>query len=843
MPPKLTPTTEEIDALAAKFETIGLNKAKAKDAAKSPKIAEPLKHLVEAFKLSERSVSDKQASLLVYFAPPSSKLPSDQERGYIIDKIIDGKLKSTDQVNAAIKYFEAHPPPVDNSAFDYECGVGFSITPEELYARVTSYIAANAVFDWSSLSSVIGGLKNTPDLRWASPLELKNTVEKAFVDTFGSKEEALAKLKAEKAKDVKKPTPKALGPETVQEPSTKTVFEQGFLGALHKPGGNPQIKPELRERHLTATGGQVWTRFPPEPNGYLHIGHSKAIFVDFGYAAHHGGKTYLRYDDTNPEAEEGKYFESILETVRWLGYEPWKITYSSDYFDQLYGLAVELIKRDKGYVCLCTPEEIHANRGGEKSLTRKACSHRMRPVADSLADFEKMKEGKFAPGEAVLRMKQDLESGNPQMWDLIAYRVLLSPHHRTGDRWKVYPTYDFTHCLVDSFENISHSLCTAEFILSRESYDWLCDALEVYKPRQSEFGRLSVTGTITSKRKILKMVKEGYIRDWDDPRLYTLIALRRRGVPPGAIISFISTLGVSTATTSIQVTRLEQSIRQHLENSAPRLLMVLRPLKVTIENLEEDHLSMVEKPLHPKVPEFGSSKVPFTRTIYIESEDFRLVDSKDYFRLAPGKTVGLFGAPYPITCTSYKSDPVTGAVVEVIARLENSGQAKKPKTFIQWVAEHAPSGSPIRVGETRIFHQLFKSDNPAASPDYLADINPDSLEVVKGALLETGFLTLAKKLWRDAVAESKARTEKALRENETGVHGTDDDTPHATSDQLVGKECIRFQGLRVAYFVVDKDSKLKFLEESDDVVPTLRDGDTIILNRIVSLKEDAGKTA
>lgn len=386
-------------------------------------------------------------------------------------------------------------------------------------------------------------------------------------------------------------------------------------------------------------------------------------------------------------------------------------------------------------------------------------------------------------------------------------------------------------------------MCTTEFILSRESYDWLCDALEVYKPRQSEFGRLSVTGTITSKRKIRKMVTEGYIRDWDDPRLYTLIALRRRGVPPGAIISFVSTLGVSTSTTSIQVTRLEQTIRQYLENSVPRLLMVLRPLKVTIENLEEDYLLMVEKPLHPKVPELGTSKVPFTRTVYIESEDFRLEDSKDYFRLAPGKTVGLFGAPYPITCTSYKADPATGSVVEVIARLENSGQAKKPKTFIQWVAEHAPSGSPIRVDEARIFHQLFKSDNPAASPDYLADINPDSLEIVKGSLLETGFLTLAKKLWRSAVAESKARTEKALKESETGVHGDDDDTPRATSHQLVGKECIRFQGLRVAYFTVDKDSKLALLEEGDDVVPTLKDGDSIILNRIVSLKEDAGKAA
>jgi glutaminyl-tRNA synthetase len=251
------------------------------------------------------------------------------------------------------------------------------------------------------------------------------------------------------------------------------VFEEGFLGRLHKPGENPQITPALRDAHLKATSGLVYTRFPPEPNGYLHIGHSKAIFINFGYAAHHGGRCYLRYDDTNPEAEEAAYFESILEIVRWLGYEPWKITYSSDYFDQLYNLAVELTRRDKAYVCHCTGafqfassipsslmiytgEEIHAHRGGDDGGARTACIHRTRSVEESLREFENMKLGKYKPGEAILRMKQDLDDPNPQMWDLIAYRVLLAPHQRTGDRWKIYPTYDFTHCLVDSFENISY---------------------------------------------------------------------------------------------------------------------------------------------------------------------------------------------------------------------------------------------------------------------------------------------------------------------------------------------------------------------------------------------------
>ena len=489
-----------------------------------------------------------------------------------------------------------------------------------------------------------------------------------------------------------------------------------------------------------------------------------------------------------------------------------------------------------------------------------------------------MKLGKYKPGEAILRMKQDLDDPNPQMWDLIAYRVLLAPHHRTGDKWKIYPTYDFTHCLVDSFENISyvaqafpfspscslnvsrsHSLCTVEFIASRQSYEWLCDAVDVYKPRQSEYGRLALQGTITSKRKLLALVKEGYVLGWDDPRLYTLIALRRRGVPAGAIISFVGGLGVSTAGSNIQIVRFEQAVRSYLENSVPRLLMVLRPLKVTLENVSEDYVVFVEKPLHPKVPALGTAQLPFTRTVYIDRDDFRLEDSPDYFRLAPGKTVGLFQAPHPITCTSYKTDPSTGDVTELLCRLEDGrdGSApKKPKAFIQWVAEHAESGSPVRVDETRIFHRLFKSDNPlAVMPNYKADIDPHSLETVKGALVEVGFWTLAKRAYGEAVRESTERTVRATAEKarakdpEVGVgvgtssagrHGTD--APAVKSAQLVGKECVRFQGLRVAYFALDnKDARMACLDEAGNVPGGRRQGDYIVLNRIVSLKEDSGK--
>ncbi|KAF9076844.1 tRNA synthetases class I, catalytic domain-containing protein [Rhodocollybia butyracea] len=812
------------DDLIPLFKSIGLTQAKAAEASKSAKSAATLKSLIEKYSLASRGLDEKHAGLVAALAgqiAKSSEISGESEK-YVLDRILDEKLKSVDQVTAAVKYAETHSTPFDSTDFDKECGVGFSITPEQVVEHVTNYVTSNSVSGWANLGTTISGVKAIPALRWASPLEIKNAVEQTFLNTFGPKQAAPPKGKESK-KDAKPTAKDAALSERASAP--KTVFEEGFLGSLHKPGGNPQIHSHLREQHLNATKGAVWTRFPPEPNGYLHIGHSKAIFVNFGYAAFHGGKCYLRYDDTNPEKEEQRYFDSILETIRWLGYEPWKVTYSSDYFDQLYELAVELIRRDKAYVCHCTQEQIKTDRG-LKVGKPKPCVHRDRPITESLIEFEKMKNGGYRPKEANLRMKQDLEDGNPQMWDLTAYRVLDSPHHRTKDKWKIYPTYDFTHCLVDSMENISHSLCTTEFILSRQSYEWLCDAVEVYKPRQSEYGRLKIEGSVMSKRKILALVDEKFVNGWDDPRLYTLIALRRRGVPPGAILSFVGSLGVSTAPSNIETSRFEQAVRQYLEGSVARLLMVMKPLKVTIENLPEDHMEWIEKPLHPKVAALGNTKIPFTRTIFIDADDFRLEDSEDYFRLAPGKTVGLFQAPHPITCTSYKTDSETGKVNELICRLE-TGNIKKPKAFIQWVAEHAPSGSPVRIDETRIFHRLFKSDDPPS--DFRSDINPDSLETVTGAMVEIGFWELVKRSILEARRESSARAKTSAASNDV--------------DSLVGKECARFQGLRIAYFALDKDSKASCLEEADDIAPVRKQGDYLVLNRIVSLKEDVGKAA
>ncbi|KAK5086530.1 Glutaminyl-tRNA synthetase [Lithohypha guttulata] len=564
------------------------------------------------------------------------------------------------------------------------------------------------------------------------------------------------------------------------------MFKEGWLDEVRKERPSPD----------------VYTRFPPEPNGYLHIGHSKAIAINFGFARYHGGKCYLRFDDTNPEAEEEKFFTAIEDIIRWLGFKPYKITYSSDNFDKLYDLAEKLILKDGAYMCYCNDEQIKDQRGGtdEKNKhPRYACEHRSRPVEESLAEFRAMKDGKYKPREAFLRMKQDdYQNGNPQMWDLAAYRIIEQPHHRTGSKWRIYPTYDFTHCLCDSFEGITHSLCTVEFINSRESYEWLCDTVEVYKPMQREYGRLNLTGTIMSKRKIARLVKESKVFDWDDPRLYTLVALRRRGVPPGAILSFVNELGVTTARSNIQTVRFESSVRKYLEMTVPRLMVIIDPIKIIIDNLPDDYEEEVENGFGPKSVDMG--------TVYIERDDFRENASSDFFRLAPGTAVGLLKVTYPITCTSFKKDDATGLVSEIHATYDRPAEGetfKKPKAYIHWVAESPKHSSPVKV-EARVFNSLFKSDNPeAVEPDFMADIREDSLVTYPNALAEVGLNEIQRRApWPEEAGE-------------------------ANREVKPGPESVRFQAMRVGYFCMDKESTTE----------------RPVLNRIVGLKEDAAKNA
>ncbi|TQS39040.1 hypothetical protein Golomagni_00440 [Golovinomyces magnicellulatus] len=583
---------------------------------------------------------------------------------------------------------------------------------------------------------------------------------------------AAAKARADAAPKELTKAPNKLKVERTTNVEPNNMFMHGWLDEVYK---ERPIKP-------------VITRFPPEPNGYLHIGHAKAIAVNFGFAKYHGGHCYLRFDDTNPEAEEEKYFTAIKELVEWLGFKPYQVTYSSDNFDRLYEKAEELIRRGRAYICHCGDAEIKSQRGGEERGPRYRCGHADQSVEHNLNHFRAMRDGKYKPKEAFLRMKQDIEDGNPQMWDLAAYRVLDAEHHRTGAKWKIYPTYDFTHCLCDSFESITHSLCTTEFIQSRVSYEWLNKTLEVYEPMQREYGRLSITGTVLSKRKIMKLVNEKIVRGWDDPRLYTLIGIRRRGVPPGAILEFVNEIGVTTAPTIIQVSRFDQTIRKYLECTVPRLMLVLDPIPVVIEDAEEIELEM---PFSPKIPMMGTHKIRLTKTVYIERTDFREVDSKNFYRLAPGKSVGLLQIPFPIKTISFTKE--NDKITEVRAVYDKDG--KKPKTYIHWV----PEGS--RCVEVRIHEQLFKSEKPEnAEGGFLNDINPNSEKIWPNAMIESGFDEVkARAPWPRAAGESES------------------------SQNL--PESVRFQAMRVAYMAMDSEST----------------DEKIILNRIVSLKEDAGK--
>ncbi|ODA83105.1 hypothetical protein RJ55_01614 [Drechmeria coniospora] len=585
-----------------------------------------------------------------------------------------------------------------------------------------------------------------------------------------------------RAKQAENPQPKGVASmpkakrEEVVELDPQAMFKQGFLADVFR---DRPVKP-------------VVTRFPPEPNGYLHLGHAKAIAIDFGFAKYHGGRTILRFDDTNPDEEEEIYFEWIVKIIKWLGFTPDEITHSSDNFQKLYELAIELVKKEKAYVCHCGEEEIKLQRGGKdgKEGPRFRCQHADQDVATNLAKFKDMHDGKYEPRSAFLRMKQDITSGNPQMWDLAAYRIpKQQKSHVRAPEWKMFPTYDFTHCLCDSFEGITHSLCTTEFILSRESYDWLNRTLGVYEPMQREFGRLNVSGTIMSKRALKKLVEGKIVAGWDDPRLHTLIAIKRRGVPPGALLSFINELGVTTARTIISIARFEQSVRRYLEHTVPRIMLILDPVPVTIEDHVEE--MEVDTPYSTKDAKFGSHKVKFTKTVYIDRSDFREEDSKGYFRLAPGKAVGLFQTPYPIKATSFTKDETTGLVTGVSAVFDKEA---KPKTYITWV----PEGS-TKV-EARIYNQLFKSDDPSAvEGGFLNDVNPNSLVVHKDALIEAGFSEIqARAPWPATAGEASGTS---------------------------GPESVRFQAMRVGYFAVDSDST----------------ADKIVLNRIVSLKEDSGK--
>ena len=493
--------------------------------------------------------------------------------------------------------------------------------------------------------------------------------------------------------------------------------------------------------------GRVHTRFPPEPNGYLHIGHAKSICLNFGLAAEFGGKTNLRFDDTNPEKEEQEYVDSIIKDVRWLGFD-WsnedgteRVCYASDYFGQLFEWALQLIRQGNAFVCDLSGDEIRSHRGTLSEPGRES-PFRNRTVEENVALFQRMRAGEFPDGSRTLRAKIDMASANLNLRDPIMYRILHAEHHRTGNEWPLYPMYDFAHGQSDSIEGITHSICTLEFEDHRPLYDWYIGQLGIHHPRQIEFDRLNLTYTLLSKRKLLQMVQSGIVRGWDDPRMPTLSGIRRRGYTPEAIRNFCGDLGVSKTNGSIELRLLEHHVREDLNKCAPRMMAVLRPLKVVIENFPEGQTDQLDAVNNPEDPFAGTRIVPFSRVLFIEHDDFREDPPKQFYRLSPGREVRLRWG-YFITCTSVVKDEI-GNVVEVRCSYDpatkggGAPDGRRVKATIHWVsAAHAIEA------EVRLYDTLFTRENPNAlepGEDFAAGVNPASLEVLTNCKLEPALL-------------------------------------------------------------------------------------------------------
>ncbi len=526
--------------------------------------------------------------------------------------------------------------------------------------------------------------------------------------------------------------------------------------------------------------GRVHTRFPPEPNGYLHIGHAKSICLNFGIAEKYEGKCNLRFDDTNPQKEGEEFVEAIKEDVEWLGFD-WedRLFFASDYFEQMYDYAVQLIKKGKAYVCDLSSDEIREYRG---TLTEPGIEspYRNRTVQENLDLFERMRKGEFEEGSKTLRAKIDMAHPNLNMRDPVMYRIIKRSHYRQGDKWCIYPTYDWAHCLEDSIELITHSLCTLEFADHRILYEWFLDQLGIYKPQQIEFGRLNLKYTVLSKRKLTILVQKGIVSGWDDPRMPTIAGLRRRGYTPHSIRDFVERTGVSRTDSVVEYSLLEHCIRDDLNKHAKRVMVVLDPLKVIIDNFPENKVEWLDAENNPEDEDMGTRKIPFCKELYIEREDFMENPPKKYFRLAPGREVRLKHAYY-VTCTDVIKGK-NGDIIEIHCKYDPESRGgwtedgRKVRGTIHWVsARHCIDG------EVRLYDQLFLKENPDEDDDFLKNVNPNSLIVLNNCKLEPSL-----------------------------------------KDAKVGD---RFQFLRKGYFCVDKDSKKNHL----------------VFNRIVTLKDTWAK--
>lgn len=779
------------------FLKIGLDDRTAKNTIANNKVTANLTAVIH-----EAAVTDgceRRIGNLLYTV--ATKYPTNAlvHRPTLLLYIVSSKIKTPAQLEAAFSFFASTGSEnFEVDEFEEACGVGVEVSSEDIELTVNEVFEENknTILELRYRTNV-GDLfahvrKRLP---WADPKIVKQLIDARMYELLGERTAAdIEKLPKKKEKKEKKEKPEKDEDKKFANDAPVQLPEEDLFPISNFPPPEENYKvhteipfsdgsvliccntKEVLDKHLEVTGGNVLTRFPPEPNGYLHIGHAKAMFVDFGLAKERGGYCYLRYDDTNPEAEKKEYIDHIEEIVQWMGWEPFKITYTSDYFQELYELAVELIRRGHAYVDHQTPEEIKEYR--EKKMNSP---WRDRPIAESLKLFEDMRNGRIEEGKATLRMKQDMQNDNFNMYDLIAYRIKFTPHPHAGDKWCIYPSYDYAHCIVDSIENITHSLCTLEFETRRASYFWLLHALGLYQPYVWEYSRLNVSNTVMSKRKLNFLVTNKYVDGWDDPCLMTLAGLRRRGVTSTSINAFVQGIGISRSDSLIRLDRLEYHIREELNKTAPRTMVVLNPLKVVITNMESGTIMHLDAKRWPDAQADDASafyKVPFSNVVYIEHSDFRMKDSKDYYGLAPGKSV-LLRYAFPIKCTEVILSDDKETILQIRAEYDPSKKTK-PKGVLHWVAEPSPGVNPLRV-EVRLFDKLFNSENPAELDDWLSDLNPDSKVVIPEAYAEPSLHSAA-----------------------------------------VGD---RFQFERLGYFAVDKDST----------------AEKLVFNRTVTLKDSFPK--
>ncbi|GAB1867875.1 glutamine--tRNA ligase [Camponotus japonicus] len=769
------------------FQTIGLSEQKAKETLKNGNVTKNLKLAID--EAAKHGPVPQDIGVLLYHLASKIKNQIVDKIPFITNYIVEKKLDTVQRIDAALSYLLANVNNTLNIAeFEEFCGIGVIVSPEQIEEEVEKIIKAHEKeiiekryrFNSGPLMQQVRNI-----LKWADGKAVKNEFDIQLLYLVGPKTDAdlipVSKMKQSKDKQTKAKKSEIVKEEQKEVSNGEKIEAQTISELMktkihfHKPGENYKtegyiVTPNthrLLQEHLKATGGKVRTRFPPEPNGILHIGHAKAININFGYAAAHDGMCYLRYDDTNPEKEEEKFFTGIREMVEWLGYKPAVITHSSDYFQQLYKWAVELIEKGLAYVCHQSSEEM-------KGFNPPPSPWRNRPIAESLQLFNDMKDGLLEEGEATLRMKVTLEEGKQ---DPVAYRIKYSPHHRTGDQWCIYPTYDYTHCLCDSIENITHSLCTKEFQSRRSSYYWLCNALDIYCPVQWEYGRLNVNYTVISKRKIAKLIEEGIVSDWDDPRLFTLSALRRRGFPPEAINNFCAQMGVTGAQATVDPAVLEAAVRDVLNLTAPRFMVVLEPIKLTIRNFPHKKPLKLTVPDFPNEPERGHHEITFNEIVYIETSDFKEIEEKGFRRLTPKQPVGLKHVGIVVTFENIEKD-ASGNIINITVRQDPVSENNKPKAFIHWVS------SPV-LASVRLYERLFKHKNPEDTNEvpngFLSDINPISKKEVVAYM-----------------DESLSKTAKVYD---------------------------KFQFERIGFFSVDPDTKPRKL----------------VFNRTVTLKEDAGK--